>query len=312
MELRPLGKSCLSTPRLVLGGNVFGFTVNGDEAFALLDRFVAAGGTMIDTADVYSVWAPGNVGGESESLIGEWLKRRGRRDDVLIATKVGFDEGLAAGTIERGMDASLRRLQTDYVDLYYSHKDDPETPLEETLGAFDRLVRSGKVRAIGASQISAERLNAAMDASAANGLSAYSVLQTWYNLLDRPKFEGALAETAQAHGLGVLAFYGLANGFLTGKYRGEKDLGKSVRGDRVAEYLRGNGPQVLTTLDQIAAETGSTPAQIALAWISAKAGVAAPIASATSVAQLEELLGCMELGLTREQIKRLDAASDDP
>jgi aryl-alcohol dehydrogenase-like predicted oxidoreductase len=311
MELRPLGKSGLSTPRLVLGGNVFGFTVRGEEAFALLDRFVAAGGTMIDTADVYSAWVPGNVGGESEILIGEWLKRRGRRDDVLIATKVGFQEGLAAGTIERGIDASLRRLQTDYADLYYSHKDDPETPFEETLGAFDRLVRTGKVRSIGASQISAERLNEAMEASAANGLTAYSVLQTWYNLLDRPKYEGALDETAQAHGLGVLPFYGLANGYLTGKYRSEQDLGKSVRGDRVAEYLRGNGPRVLAALDRIALETGSTPAQIALAWISVKPGVTAPIASATSVAQLEELLGCMELELTPDQIERLDAASTE-
>jgi aryl-alcohol dehydrogenase-like predicted oxidoreductase len=244
-------------------------------------------------------------------LIGEWLKRRGRRDDVLIATKVGFEEGLAEGTIERGIDASLRRLQTDYVDLYYSHKDDPSTPFEETLGAFDRLVRSGKVRAIGASQISAKRLNAALDVSKANGLTAYSVLQTWYNLLDRPKFEGALAETAQAHGLGVLAFYGLANGFLTGKYRSERDLGKSVRGDRVAEYLRGNGLRVLAVLDEVADDTGSTPAQVALAWISAKPGVTAPIASATSVAQLEELVGCMELELTRDQIKWLDEASDD-
>jgi aryl-alcohol dehydrogenase-like predicted oxidoreductase len=311
MELRPLGKSGLSTPRLVLGGNVFGFTVRGEEAFALLDRFVAAGGTMIDTADVYSAWVPGNVGGESETLIGEWLKRRGRRDDVLIATKVGFQEGLAAGTIERGIDASLRRLQTDYVDLYYSHKDDPETPFAETLGAFDRLVRSGKVRSIGASQISAERLNEAMEASAANGLTAYSVLQTWYNLLDRPKYEGALDETAQAHGLGVLAFYGLANGYLTGKYRSDQDLGKSVRGDRVAEYLRGNGPRVLAALDQIALETGSTPAQVALAWISARPGVTAPIASATSVAQLEELLGCMELELAPDQIERLDTASTE-
>lgn len=311
MELRSLGDSGLSTPRLVLGGNVFGFTVRGEEAFALLDRFVAAGGTMIDTADVYSAWAPGNVGGESETLIGEWLKRRGRRDDVLIATKVGLEEGLAAETIERGIEGSLRRLQTDYVDLYYSHKDDPETPFEETLGGFDRLVRAGKVRAIGASQISAQRLDAAMEASAANGLPAYSVLQTWYNLLDRPKFEGALAETARAHRLGVLAFYGLANGFLTGKYRSQRDLGKSVRGDRVAPYLQGKGPRVLAALDQIAAESGSTPAQIALAWIAAKPGMTAPIASATSVAQLEELLGSMELELTRDQIERLDAASQE-
>ena len=311
MDLRSLGKSGLSTPRLVLGGNVFGFTVSGDEAFALLDRFVAAGGTMIDTADVYSAWVPGHVGGESETLLGQWLRRRGRRDDVLIATKVGYEEGLAASTITRGIEGSLRRLQTDYVDLYYSHKDDGETPFEETLGAFDGLVRAGKVRSIGASQVSAERLDAAMQVSATNGLVAYSVLQTWYNLLERPKFEGALAETAQAHGLGVLAFYGLANGFLTGKYRSEKDLGKSVRGDQVAQYLQGKGPRVLAALDQVAAESGATPAQIALAWISAKPGVTAPIASATSVIQLEELLGAMQLELTGEQMERLDVASSD-
>ena len=266
MDIRDLGKSGLRTPRLVLGGNVFGWTASGAEAFRILDRFVEAGGTMIDTADVYSAWVPGHKGGESERLIGEWLRRRGRRDDVLIATKVGFSEGLSAGVIERGIEASLERLGTTHVDLYYSHKDDPETPFEETLGTFDRLVRAGKVRAIGASQIDAERLEQALAVSADNGLVPYTVLQTWYNMMERPRFEEALAGVAQAHGLGVLPFYGLANGFLSGKYRSEADLKKSIRGDRVAEYLNDRGLAVLAALDEVAAETGATPAQVALAW----------------------------------------------
>ena len=309
MDVRNLGKSGLKTPRLVLGGNVFGWTATGDEAFRILDRFVEAGGTMIDTADVYSAWVPGHKGGESESLIGEWLKRRGRRDDVLIATKVGFSEGLSAAVIERGIEASLKRLGTDHVDLYYSHKDDPETPFEETLAAFDRLVRAGKVRAVGASQISAERLEQALAVSASNGLVAYTVLQTWYNMMERPRFEGSLAAVAQAHGLGVLPFYGLANGFLSGKYRSEADLKKSIRGDRVAEYLNDKGFAVLAALDEVAAETGATPAQVALAWTAAQPGITAPIASATSLAQLEDLLGAMELELNAGQLERLDTAT---
>ena len=310
MDIRDLGKSGLRTPRLVLGGNVFGWTASGAEAFRILDRFVEAGGTMIDTADVYSAWVPGHKGGESERLIGEWLRRRGRRDDVLIATKVGFSEGLSAGVIERGIDASLERLGTTHVDLYYSHKDDPETPFEETLGAFDRLVRAGKVRGIGASQIDAERLEQALAVSADNGLVPYTVLQTWYNMMERPRFEGALAGVAQAHGLGVLPFYGLANGFLSGKYRSEADLKKSIRGDRVAEYLNDRGLAVLAALDEVAAETGATPAQVALAWTAAQPGVTAPSASATSMAQLEDLIGAMTLELDAGQLERLRTASD--
>ena len=310
MDIRDLGKSGLRTPRLVLGGNVFGWTASGAEAFRILDRFVEAGGTMIDTADVYSAWVPGHKGGESERLIGEWLRRRGRRDDVLIATKVGFSEGLSAGVIERGIEASLERLGTTHVDLYYSHKDDPETPFEETLGAFDRLVRAGKVRGIGASQIDAERLEQALAVSADNGLVPYTVLQTWYNMMERPRFEGALAGVAQAHGLGVLPFYGLANGFLSGKYRSEADLKKSIRGDRVAEYLNDRGLAVLAALDEVAAETGATPAQVALAWTAAQPGVTAPIASATSMAQLDELIGAMTLELDAGQLERLRTASD--
>ena len=310
MDIRDLGKSGLRTPRLVLGGNVFGWTASGAEAFRILDRFVEAGGTMIDTADVYSAWVPGHKGGESERLIGEWLRRRGRRDDVLIATKVGFSEGLSAGVIERGIEASLERLGTTHVDLYYSHKDDPETPFEETLGTFDRLVRAGKVRAIGASQIDAELLEQALAVSADNGLVPYTVLQTWYNMMERPRFEGALAGVAQAHGLGVLPFYGLANGFLSGKYRSEADLKKSIRGDRVAEYLNDRGLAVLAALDEVAAETGATPAQVALAWTAAQSGVTAPIASATSMAQLEDLIGAMTLELDAGQLERLRTASD--
>jgi aryl-alcohol dehydrogenase-like predicted oxidoreductase len=264
---------------------------------------------MIDTADTYSAWAPGHEGGESEAVIGEWLTRRGRRDDVLIASKVGFNAGLGRETIERGIEASLRRLRTDYVDLYYAHRDDPETPQEETLEAFDRLVKAGKVRALGASQIEAPRLGSALDISAANGWAGYTVLQTWYSLVERPRFEGPLASLAIERGLGVATFYSLANGYLTGKYRSAADLGKSVRGDRVQDYLEGRGPQVLAALDAVAAELGATPAQIALAWTAAQPGVTAPLASATSLAQLEELLGSMGLALSADQMERLDQAS---
>ena len=309
-NIRELGNSGLRTPRVVLGGNVLGWNLTGDEAFRVLDRFVAGGGTMIDTADIYSKWAPGNKGGESESLIGDWLRRRGRRDDVQIATKVGMDEGLSAATIERGIEASLRRLGTDHVDLYFSHKDDPATPFEETLSAFDRLVKAGKTRAIGASQIEAERLQQALEISRREGLARYEVLQTEYNLMDRAAYEGPLRDVVVRNNLGMVAFYGLANGYLTGKYRQPADLAKSPRGERSRKYMEGKGPKVLAALDLVAAETGSTPAQVALAWLAAQPGVTAPIASATSVEQLEELLGVMDLELTDDQVARLSAAAD--
>jgi aryl-alcohol dehydrogenase-like predicted oxidoreductase len=311
MDMRALGASGFETPRLVLGGNVFGFTVKGDEAFAILDRFVAAGGTMIDTADVYSNWVPGHVGGESETLLGEWLKRRGRRDDVLIATKVGYDKGLAPTHIEKAIDASLARLGTDHVDLYYAHKDDPETPLGETLAAFDRLVKAGKVRAIGASNYSVDRLAEALDISAREGLAAFTVLQPEYNLMAREGFEGPVQNLCVERGLGVLPYFGLASGFLTGKYRSEADFGKSVRGDRMGRYLTPRGRAVLAALDEVAAETGATPAQAALAWLAARPGVTAPIASATSLAQLDELLDVLTLELSAAQMERLEAASGE-
>jgi aryl-alcohol dehydrogenase-like predicted oxidoreductase len=309
VELRQLGASGLATPRLVLGGNVFGYTVKGDEAFALLDRFVAEGGTMVDTADVYSNWVPGHVGGESETLLGEWLRRRGRRDDVLIATKVGYDKGLSAAHIAEAAEASLRRLGTDYLDLYYAHKDDKGTLLEETLGAFDRLVRDGKVRAVGASNYSAGRLAEALEVSSREGLTPYTVLQPEYNLMARDRFEGPLQQLAIERNLGVLPYFGLAAGFLTGKYRSAGDFGKSVRGSRMAAYLDDRGYRVLAALDEVAKETDATPAQVALAWLAAKPGVSAPIASATSVDQIEELLGVLTLDLSADQIAKLDAAS---
>ena len=309
VELRQLGTSGLATPPLVLGGNVFDFTVKGDEAFAVLDRFVAAGGTMIDTADVYSSWVPGHVGGESERLLGRWLKRRGRRDDVLIATKVGYDEGLSAAHVAAAIDASLQRLGTDYVDLYYAHKDDADTSLAETLQAFDRLVRDGKVRAIGASNYSAERLAEALEVSEREGLASYSVLQPEYNLMVRDSFEGPLQRLCLERNLGVLVYFALASGFLTGKYRSPDDLGKSVRGSGMSRYLDDRGFSILGELDDVADETGSTPAQVALAWLAAQPGVTAPIASATSVEQLDELLGALTLELTPEQVGRLSAAS---
>ncbi len=311
VAMRQLGDSGLTTPPLVLGGNVFGWTADRERSFEILDRFVARGGTMIDTADVYSSWVPGNQGGESETIIGEWLKRRGRRDDVLIATKVGYDKGLSADWIAEAADRSLARLGVDHIDLYYSHKDDPSVPLEETLGAFDRLVKAGKVRAIGASQIDAERLGEALDIRAREGVARYSVLQIWYNLVERGRYEGPLADLVAERGLGMVAFYGLASGFLTGKYRGKADLGKSPRGGGMDKYLDARGLRVLAALDEVAADLGATPAQVALAWLAAQPTVTAPIASATSVDQLDELLGAVELELSAAQLDLLNGASQE-
>lgn len=308
------GASGLATPRLVLGGNVFGNTTRGAEALAVLDRFVEAGGTMVDTADVYSAWVPGHQGGESETLLGEWLRRRGRRDDVLIATKVGMlagagGEKLEPARIAAAAEASLKRLGTDYIDLYYAHQDDEKTPLEESLAAFDRLVRDGKVRAIGASNYSAERLAEALAISEREGWARHTVLQPEYNLMARDGFEGDLQQLCIERNLGVLSYFGLASGFLTGKYRSEADFGKSPRGAGMAKYLTPRGRAVLAALDEVAGETRATPAQVALAWIAAQPGVTAPIASANRLGQLEQLIGAMTLELNEGQLARLSDAS---
>lgn len=301
---------------LILGGNVFGWTADRATSRSLLDAFVSGGGRMIDTADAYSSWVPGHHGGESESIIGEWLHGRGRRDDVVIATKVGAEmygtRGLAPDRIAKAVDGSLARLRTDYIDLYFAHFDDPQTPLDATLGAFDALVKSGKVRAVGASNYTAERLREALDISAARGLVSYSVLQPHYNLVERSKFEGPLQDLCIERGVNAVPYFGLASGFLTGKYRGMTSPEATARGGAVKGYMNAFGYGVLAALDSVAAESGATPAQVALAWLAAQPSVAAPIASATRVAQLEELLGAMRLTLTAEQLHALDRASTHP
>jgi aryl-alcohol dehydrogenase-like predicted oxidoreductase len=309
MEKRRVGTSDLEIAPLALGGNVFGWTADDAASFAVLDAFVDAGGTMIDTADVYSAWAPGHSGGESEDVIGRWLKRTGKRDKVVIATKVGFMAGLAPDTIAAACDASLQRLGIECIDLYYQHKDDDEVPLAESLGAFDKLRRAGKIRATGLSQFSPERVDEAMRVAKAEGFEPPSALQTWYNLVEREKLEGPLRDAATSHGLGILPFYSLANGFLTGKYRSREDLGKSVRGLRVAEYLEGRGMRVLGALDEVAAESGAALATVALAWTMAQPGITAAIASATRLDQLRELIDALTLELTPTQTERLNAAS---
>ena len=310
VEMRPLGDSGIEVAPLALGGNVFGWTADERISFDILDAFVAAGGNMIDTADVYSAWVPGNSGGESETVIGDWLRRDpSKRNKVVIATKVGFFEGLAPDKIAAACDASLRRIGVDTIDLYYHHKDDLTVPLTDSLGAMDALVKAGKIRAIGLSQYGPERLDEALKTAQAEGLTRPCVLQTWYNLVERPKLEGALRDTALAHGLGIVPFYGLANGFLTGKYRSKEDLDKSTRGLRNVEYLEGRGPKVLEAMDQVAAETGAPLATIAIAWTNAQPGITSTLASATSVSQLQQSLAALSLRLTPEQMALLDEAS---
>ncbi|HEY4250595.1 MAG TPA: aldo/keto reductase [Roseomonas sp.] len=314
METRALGRSGLSVPPLVFGGNVFGWTVDAAASFRLLDTCVEAGLNAIDTADVYSAWAPGNKGGESETVIGDWLKRRGRRDDVLILTKVGIEipgrgKGLSAAWIRTAVEDSLRRLGVETIDLYQAHRDDPTVPLEETLAALGALVRQGKVRAIAASNYTAPRLKEALETSAALGLPRFESLQPHYNLMERG-IEADLLPLCQAEGLGVIPYYALASGFLTGKYRSEADAGKSVRGKGVAgKYLNARGMAVLAALDAAAARLGATPAQVALAWMIARPGITAPIASATTVEQLADLAKAAALRLDAEAIAALDAAS---
>lgn len=321
VKLRQLGQTDLHIAPLVLGGGVFGANgMDRDRSFAVLDAFVAAGGTMIDTADIYAAYLPGHKGGESETMIGEWLARRGRRDDVQIVTKVGgpFGEtpgGLRADYISRSIDASLRRLQTDFVDVYMAHVDDPDAPQEETAEAFDRVVKAGKARYLGASNLSPQRLTNALDIAEAHGLARYAVFQPPYNLMERG-FEQAYRDLCADRGIGVITYFALAQGYLTGKYRVPDDLSQSVRGSdmiafggQVRSYLEGKGPATLAVMDEIAAARGATLGSIALAWIMAKPGVAAPIASATRIEQLEQILPSMTLDLTEDEVARLDAAT---
>jgi aryl-alcohol dehydrogenase-like predicted oxidoreductase len=314
MNKRKLGNSGLEVAPLALGGNVFGWTVSDEKAFPILDAFVSAGFNLIDTADIYPRWVPGNQGGESEEIIGNWLKRSGKRKEVIVATKVGMEmgdgkKGLSKDYILRSADDSLRRLQTDYIDLYQSHKDDPETPLEETLEAYDQLIKQGKVRAIGASNYSAARLAEALNVSKSKGLARYESLQPLYNLYDRAVYEDELEPLCIEEGIGVINFYSLAAGFLTGKYRSEDDLSKSARGGTVKKYLNERGFGIVEALDQVAAQYNSTPAQIALAWLMARPGITAPIASATSVEQLNDLIEATKLELDQSAIDLLDQAS---
>ena len=312
-DLRPLGRSGLATPPLALGGNVFGWTADEKTSFEILDRFVGGGFSLIDTADIYSNWVPGNVGGESETVIGKWLKSRGQRERVLVATKVCGDmgadgKGLSASHIKRAVEASLRRLQTDYIDLYQSHYDDPDTPFEETLGAYAELIAQGKVRAIGASNHSVPRLKAALEVSKAHGLPRYETLQPLYNLYDRQEFEQNLGPLCRDEGLGVISYYPLASGFLTGKYRTEAQVMASRRRSN-QRYFNSRGKRVLEAMDAVATRIGAPLAQIAMAWLIARPDVTAPIASVTSTGQLDELFAATSLTLDPDALAALDAAS---
>ena len=314
MKKRKLGNSGLQVAPLALGGNVFGWTIDEPASFQVLDAFAAAGFNFVDTADVYSAWKPGNKGGESETILGNWIKKSGNRQKVLIATKVGMDmgagmKGLSKDYILRAVEDSLRRLQTDYIDLYQSHTDDATVPLQESLEAFDQLVKQGKVRAIGTSNYSAVRLSEALDVSKKHGLPRYESLQPLYNLYERADYESTLEPLCRENGIGVIPYYSLASGFLTGKYRSEADLAKSARGGGVKKYLNARGLALLAALDQVAKKYNSTPAKISLAWLLTRPTVTAPIASATNVTQLQELLDATALELDRDTLELLDKAS---
>jgi aryl-alcohol dehydrogenase-like predicted oxidoreductase len=314
VSTRKLGNSGLEIAPIVFGGNVFGWTADEATSFRLLDAFVAAGFNAVDTADVYSKWVPGNRGGESETVIGKWLKRSKNRQRVIIATKVGSEmglgkKGLSKGYILTAVEDSLQRLQTDYIDLYQSHVDDAETPLDETLEAYARLIQQGKVRAIGASNYNAKRLAEALQISKKKALPRYESLQPHYNLYERAEFEGDLAPLCLRENIGVIPYFSLASGFLAGKYRSEADLAKSARGSLVKKYLNERGFRILDALDQVAKTHGSTPTRVALAWLLAQPTITAPIASATNLAQLRELLSAADLRLDPESLEKLNQAS---
>ena len=315
MEKRKLGNSGLEVAPLAFGGNVFGWTVDEPTSFALLDAFVEAGFNLIDTADMYSTWVKGHKGGESETIIGKWLKRSGNRAKVVIATKVGKEmgpnrKGLSKTYIQQAVEDSLRRLQTDYIDLYQSHDDDPNTPLEETLEAYDQLIRQGKVRAIGASNYNAQRLAEALAVSEQSGCPRYECLQPLYNLYDRVDYEKELEPLCREKGLGVIPYFSLASGFLTGKYRSEDDVSKRARGNMVKKYLNERGFAIINALDKVAQDHNMTPAQIALSWLIAHPSITAPIASATNLEQIKELIQAATIELNPAAIDLLNQASD--
>ena len=314
MEKRELGRSGIQVVPFCFGGNVFGWTADEKTSFTLLDAFVDAGFDFIDTADVYSKWVPGHTGGESETIIGNWLKNGGRRDKLIIATKVGKPmgddkKGLSKAYITKAVEDSLKRLQTDYIDLYQSHEEDSNTPLSETLETFTGLIKQGKVRAIGASNYSAASLREALQVSKDNGFARYETLQPEYNLYDRKDYEKQYESLCRENNLGVITYYSLASGFLTGKYRSEDDLNKSKRGGGIKKYLNGRGYKILSALDKVAGQYNTTPAAVALAWVMARPGITAPIASATSVQQLHDLTKAAELNLDSDAIALLTTAS---
>jgi aryl-alcohol dehydrogenase-like predicted oxidoreductase len=310
LTFKPVGSSGLTIAPLVFGGNVFGWTADEHESFAILDRLLDAGLTTIDTADVYSRWHPGNQGGESETLLGEWMASRGARHRIQLITKVGMDHGLSAAHIERAAEASLKRLRTDHIDIYFSHRWDGAAPQAETLAAYDRLIRAGKVRTIGASNFSAEQVRAALDVARRENLPRYQILEPEYSLMERSSFEGPLAEAAIEQGLAVIPYYALASGFLTGKYRSAADLAGRARGDRARQYLNPRGLRILAALDAVAARHRAPQAAVALAWMMGRPGVTAPIASASCVAQVDALVQATQLALTDEDMAQLTAASE--
>lgn len=309
LTFKPVGASGLAIAPLVFGGNVFGWTADKSESFAILDRLLDAGLTTIDTADVYSRWHPGNQGGESETILGEWLASRGVRHRIQLITKVGMDHGLSAAHIERAARASLERLRTDYIDIYFSHRWDGDAPQAETLAAYDRLIRAGQVRAIGASNFTAGQVRTALDAARRENLPLYQILEPEYSLMERAHFEGPLADVAIGQGLAVIPYYALASGFLTGKYRTEADLAGRARAGRVRQYLNPRGLRVLAALDAVAARHQAQPAAVALAWLMHRPGVTAPIASASRVAQVDALVQATQLALTGEDMAQLTTAS---
>jgi len=314
MKKRTLGKSSLSIAPIAFGANVFGWTIDKKESFHILDEFVDNGFNLIDTADTYSSWVPGNKGGESETIIGNWLKQGNKRDRIVLATKFGGDmgqgkKGLSANYMKEAVEKSLKRLQTDYIDLYQSHYDDLETPQEETLEAFNQLVQEGKVRFIGASNLSAERINNSLKISKGNDWASYVSVQPLYNLYDREKFETEYADLVKKHELGVLNYYALASGFLSGKYRSENDLDLSKRGPGIKKYLGERGFRILSALDNLALKYEATQARIAIAWLLHKPEITAPIASATNQQQLSELLKAASQSLTKEDMQYLDRES---